>query len=395
MTSRIPPDGRPDVFNTSPRRPVLRFVSRLAFTLVLPACVDNTFRIQGQAPSQSPAPSTYPYQYLPEAPVLDLAGLRDFVGRFRHHVVLVDVWAAWSRRCREELRELAHLRTELEQEGFYVISFNLDAPSRWRDQTVPILHAASSNFPCVVVAAEAQADMRLWLAPNWDLSLPARFLVDRRGEIIAQMFDDTPISVVAQRCRDAARSGSAEGPRPQNGIALRAKVIDVSAGRGVTLPEITTSTVNPMLLAERLTPLIDQRLRQADGRAGDRTARGPRVAILPFAPVEDRARPTAVGERIARLSAEALRREGRADVLMPAEAERLIQRAGQTRMSIDYEPGLIKGLDGCDFVVVGWLRGPMPENHPLPEPVETARRPARPDDRSPIAAGGPLADDAP
>lgn len=346
------------------------------------ACADNTFQVQGRAPSNAPAQSSYPYQYLPEAPVLNLAGLQDFVGRFRHHVILVDVWASWSQRCRSEMSALAKIRSELEEAGFYVVSINLDSPDRWKSQTVPLLHAANANYPCVVAAPEAKPDLRLWLAPDWDLDLPARFLIGRRGEILAQMLADTPLSVVEQRCLDAVRGGPvAATPVRHDGVSLRAKIIDVSAGRAVAIPEIIVESPDPGLLAARITPQVLRHL------GPEKTQR---IAILPFASSEDRAHPGPLGRQTAAVIGDQLRQAGHYDLLVGHDAEQMISELGLTPMTIDFEPALIKGRGTASFVVLGWLRDGTVDARP-----GLAGRRQEASERPPILAGSADGDEAP
>jgi alkyl hydroperoxide reductase subunit AhpC len=162
---------------------------------------DNTFHVQGKAPSHAPAESTYAYRYPDAPPVLDAAGLQDFVSKFKQRVVLIDFWASWSRANRDELGALARMQEEMESEGFQVIACNLDSQDQWSTVTVPMLHGARANYPCVVIPKEARAALRAWLSPDWSYDLPARFVIGRSGQVTAQALGGESLGSVERQVR--------------------------------------------------------------------------------------------------------------------------------------------------------------------------------------------------
>lgn len=184
---------------------------------------DNTYNTQGKNPTPLPSPSVYRYSYPKTAPVLDAAGLQDLVGRYRHQVVLLDFWASWSRQNREELSMLARLQDEMRGEGFQVIACGLDPADKWSVQTVPMLHGAEANFPCVVIDPEARPALRAWLAPQWDYDLPARFVIDRNGQVARAALSGVAIASVEAAVRDLVRGG------PDSAVARRASANAPSA----------------------------------------------------------------------------------------------------------------------------------------------------------------------
>lgn len=172
---------------------------------------DNTFHMQGKAPSHAPSASSYAYPYPDAPPVLDGAGLQDFVSKFKPRVVLLDFWASWSRQNREELASLARMQEEMGGDGFQVIACNLDSRDQWSTVTVPMLHGSRANYPCVVIPQEARQAMRAWLSPNWSYDLPARFVINRSGQVTAQAVGGESLNSLEQQVRRLVMGGTGGG----------------------------------------------------------------------------------------------------------------------------------------------------------------------------------------
>jgi hypothetical protein len=145
------------------------------------------------------------YRYPEDPPVLDGPDLQGFVGGFRHKVVLLHFWASWSQRSVEEIDELARLQDNLVDSEFQVISCCLDPPADWRSRTLPALRRAGANFPCIVIPTEAKPQVKDWLDPNWSYDLPARFLLDRHGQIVARSASSAPLAGVLEEARRLVR----------------------------------------------------------------------------------------------------------------------------------------------------------------------------------------------
>ncbi len=311
---------------------------------------DNTWHFQGKAPSNPPGPSSFAYRYPDMAPVLDAAGLQDFVSKYRHHVVLLDFWASWSRQNREEMEMLVRLQSDLKDQGFQVIACNLDSPEDWGRTTVPILHSAGGNFPCVVFDKQARAELRAWLEPEWSYDVPARFVLSRSGRVVLRAFADTPISALEQQVRDLVRGGKMRDDNrlAAGEMALRLKLIHVPSGAGQSLGEITARSDDPARLAEQAANLVDRRL--------DRSV-NPRLAIVPFSSLSGRAKAGPLGDDLSHRISNNLRDKGFFDQVAPARTQAMLDGAGQTVMAIEYDPSAVQGRIAADYLLIGWLRG--------------------------------------
>ena len=172
---------------------------------------DNTWLVTGRDESPpAPAPA-HPYVYPADPPAMDVADLQRYLSRYQGKTVVLDVWAGWNRRCREEMISLTQLQAESGSTGsVQVVSCNLDSPALWKDHTVPILHGASANFPCMVIRKDAQENLRNWLAHAWGNDLPARFIIGPDGQVRRAYFGDESI----EACLADAR-GEASSPPPE------------------------------------------------------------------------------------------------------------------------------------------------------------------------------------
>jgi peroxiredoxin len=94
-------------------------------------------------------------------------------------VALVDFWATWCQPCRKSMPELSALHTKYADRGFTVVGISIDED---REKEVnKFLEKTQVAYP---IAIDRKAD------PAWASYLvkavPAAFLVDREGRIVAQ-----------------------------------------------------------------------------------------------------------------------------------------------------------------------------------------------------------------
>jgi thiol-disulfide isomerase/thioredoxin len=283
--------------------------------------------------------------------VLSAGELRQFVARFKYRVVLLDFWASWCRRSREETEQLVRLQEELGGDDFQVISCNLDAPEKWASHTVPFLKSTGANFPCVVIPRREKGAVRAWLEPNWSYDLPARFLIDSQGRVVTGRPHGGAVTSMVNSARRLVSHGSLMGPDAglsAAGAALRLKLIDVRKGKWESLTEVTSDPADARGMADEAAGLL--------AAAVDRSLNA-RIAILPFPSSSNRARPCVFGRRTAAHLHAALQRRGYYDLIEPEQTERMIRRLGSTALAIDFDPESVKGRLACDYLLVGWVRG--------------------------------------
>jgi len=338
------------------RRTAALVASGVLLTTVLVGCdpaVDSPQRtIAYAAPSgtlSAPVGSAYGYHYPPAPPVLDCEGLKAFVRGFRHHVVVLEFWGSWSRQSREEISELASLHDELHDRGLRVVACSFDPPDQWTTRTVPILQGAGANYPCVVMPRETRSELRGWLGESWNYDLPARFILDGEGRIVARGFSGTPIRTILAKARETLDVGRLVAARSAvSRLKLRARLVNTMTGDSEPLPQAVADVASPDLLARQIVSYAAARL--------DRT-RNRRIAVLPFPSSKRRGQAGPLGFDMARKVISGLRDRGFHDLMGPVEAQRMIERAGLSAMAIDYDPSVTRGRMDADYLIVGWLKG--------------------------------------
>lgn len=225
------------------------FTAILALLFLAPACqhADNTWLVTGRDESPAAPAPAHQYVYPAQAPVVTVDDLRAFVARFQGRTVVLDVWADWNRRCREEMIQLSQLQEDAGRAGqVQVVSLNLDGPDQWQTTTVPTLHGASANFPCLVLDRDSRTALRAWLGDQWGYDLPARFVIAPDGRVRSAYCGEAAIDAAVAD----ARTGT---PGPGRAIVQQTRP---DAGHGDMNPEFQTGANAPTTAAKPAPPRI-------------------------------------------------------------------------------------------------------------------------------------------
>lgn len=115
----------------------------------------------------------------PEFELVSLAGDTLSLERLRGGVALVDFWATWCVPCRKSMPELSAVQEKWAERGFTVVGISIDED---REKHVnEFLEKTPVTYP---IAIDDKAD------PAWAdylvKAVPAAFLIDREGRIVAQ-----------------------------------------------------------------------------------------------------------------------------------------------------------------------------------------------------------------
>lgn len=122
-----------------------------------------------------------PIQIIP-APALALPDQKGDTLRlsdFRGKVVLVDFWASWCAPCRVANKGLVKLYSQFENKGLVILGVSLDESTEaWQKA----IRKDGLKWRQVI-------DLKAWDSPVaavWDVNaIPASFLIDREGNIVA------------------------------------------------------------------------------------------------------------------------------------------------------------------------------------------------------------------
>ena len=142
-------------------------------------------------------PGTYPA----EAPLVDTSGLKAEVARYAGDVVLVDFWALWCSPCKETMPALVEMERKYGGKGFKVLAVSRDDPDQWSTGVVPFLKSVEARFRCVMLDHGAAEETVAWLGKRWRSELPARFLIDRRGKVVAELLSDVDDAEIEARVK--------------------------------------------------------------------------------------------------------------------------------------------------------------------------------------------------
>lgn len=140
----------------------------------------------------------------------DFNGARRSLSEFRGRVILLDFWASWCSPCLADIPDLKTLYQKFHAQGFEIIGMNSEAIGQkevdakflksGEGKAREIVGTREVNWPQSVNATSLPVASQFGVE-----SLPAKFLVDREGRLVAR------ISKVSEL---EALVGSLLGPKP-------------------------------------------------------------------------------------------------------------------------------------------------------------------------------------
>ena len=121
----------------------------------------------------------------PEFALKTLAGKPVSVAALRGQVVLVDFWATWCAPCRKSMPELQGLHERFGAKGFSVLGVSID--ERADAKVRKFVAQMKVGYPIAIDGGPAPA----WQSYRVK-SVPAAFLLDRTGQVVAQWTGRAP-----------------------------------------------------------------------------------------------------------------------------------------------------------------------------------------------------------
>lgn len=118
----------------------------------------------------------------PDFTLTDLSGQSLQLSKLRGKAVVLDFFATWCGPCRDELPKLIALQRRYQTQGVQVVGVSLDDSAEPVHQLVRELHVP---YPVVL------GDEKLAERFGGILGLPALFVIDRDGRIVAKHEGDT------------------------------------------------------------------------------------------------------------------------------------------------------------------------------------------------------------
>ncbi len=121
----------------------------------------------------------------PDIVLKDVDGQDVALTRVNHKYLLIDFWASWCKPCRTESPNLKKTYDKFRERGFQILSVSIDADiNKWKGA---IAADSTSAFMQVI---DTDASKSEYLKLYKIVSIPANFLIDESGKIIAKNMRD-------------------------------------------------------------------------------------------------------------------------------------------------------------------------------------------------------------
>ena len=119
---------------------------------------------------------------VPKFTVLDLKGKEVTLEKYKGKVVLLDFWATWCKPCVQAIPDLQKLHDELgKDKSFTVVGVSVDVGKDATKKVKKFIKKQKISYPILRDAKKGEASLALNVT-----AIPAMFLIDKEGQIIAQ-----------------------------------------------------------------------------------------------------------------------------------------------------------------------------------------------------------------
>jgi peroxiredoxin/YHS domain-containing protein len=124
----------------------------------------------------------------------DKVGLADYRGK----VVLIDFWATWCKPCVKSMPSVDKLYASRKDKGFVALGISIDEDT---SKVAPFLKKKPVSYPILLDSAKDAT----WAAYKVK-AIPALFLVDRNGQVVAQWTGEPKMSDIEAAVDAALRA---------------------------------------------------------------------------------------------------------------------------------------------------------------------------------------------
>ena len=119
---------------------------------------------------------------LPKFVLKDLDSKEVTLEKYKGKVVLLDFWATWCKPCVEAIPELRRLHEELgKDKKFMVVGISVDVGKDATKRVKKFIKKQKISYPILRDAKKGAASLALKVK-----AIPAMFLIDQKGQIVAQ-----------------------------------------------------------------------------------------------------------------------------------------------------------------------------------------------------------------
>ena len=132
---------------------------------------------------------------LPEFVLENLKGKKATLKKHKGKVILLDFWATWCEPCVKGIPELKKLHEELGKgEKFTIVGISVDVGKDARKKVQKFVKKQKISYPILRDAKKGQASLALKVK-----AIPAMFLIDQKGQIVAQWVGEVDKNEVREK----------------------------------------------------------------------------------------------------------------------------------------------------------------------------------------------------
>jgi thiol-disulfide isomerase/thioredoxin len=185
----------------------------VTFTVVLALALIAARPEQTQTDSGKTSPHAGKAAGAPDPPLVDLAGYRQLLAKYKGKALVVNFWATWCEPCRDEYPMIVELAKEFKPQGVSVIGVDMDDES---DMNLVRRFIARTQPPFPNYRQKPGIDLDAFydgVNPEWKGTMPQTIFYGRDGQILGFFLGSRPQPVFEQAFRATlgpASSGAGE-----------------------------------------------------------------------------------------------------------------------------------------------------------------------------------------
>jgi cytochrome c biogenesis protein CcmG, thiol:disulfide interchange protein DsbE len=189
----------------------------LAFVVVLVAALAAASPGRGQTDAGKTAPHAGKAAGPADPPLVDLAGYRQLLAKYKGKPLVVNFWATWCEPCRDEYPMIVELAKEFKPQGVNVIGVDMDDES---DMNLVRRFIARTQPPFPNYRQKPGIDLDAFydgVNPGWKGTMPQTIFYGRDGQILGFFLGSGPKADFEKAFRGtlgpAGSSGAGESSR--------------------------------------------------------------------------------------------------------------------------------------------------------------------------------------
>jgi thiol-disulfide isomerase/thioredoxin len=179
----------------------LRLRSLLAFSVALAVALAAAVPGRTQTDAGKPAPHAGKAAGAADPQLIDLAGYRQILAKYKGKPLVVNFWATWCEPCRDEYPMIVELAKQFKPQGVNVVGVDMDDES---DMNLVRRFIARTQPPFPNYRQKPGIDLDAFydgVNPEWKGTMPQTIFYGRDGQILGFFLGTRPQPVFEQAFR--------------------------------------------------------------------------------------------------------------------------------------------------------------------------------------------------